>query len=155
MHVMPLHRAAAADGWAWVTSAEISRGVPGQPPPPAPLPTAAQVVEALRAAGGHGSAWFRVPGLGLPDCPPRCSGEGCLGEVNLHTGDDSPAPVTTVDDPVQGVGFRKPETAAVLRAALELTTVGGAQLICDDAADTIFVVRPGEHLDDLTAAWPW
>jgi hypothetical protein len=38
---------------------------------------------------------------------------------------------------------------------LELTAAGGAQLICDDAADTIFVVWPGDHLDDLIATWPW
>jgi hypothetical protein len=155
MHVLPLHRSSAGDGWAWVTSAEVSRGVPDLPPPPAPLPTAVQVVDALRAAGGHGSAWFRVPGLDLPDCPPNCSRDGCLGEVTLHAGDDGSGSVTTADDPVSGIGFRKPEPAAVLRAVLELTAAGGAQLICDDAADTIFVVWPGDHLDDLLATWPW
>ncbi|PRX13832.1 hypothetical protein CLV67_12421 [Actinoplanes italicus] len=154
MHVMPLHRLAGADDWAWVTSADESRGVPDVPPPPVLLPTAAQVVDALRTGGGHGSAWFRVPGLELPDCPPQCTRVGCLGEVTLHTA-DRPAAVTTSDDRVASVGFRGPEPATVLCVVRELTVVGGAQLICDDAADTVFVVWPGEPLDDLTTSWPW
>jgi hypothetical protein len=36
-----------------------------------------------------------------------------------------------------------------------LTPVAGAQLVYDDSADEVFVVRPGERVEDLIADWPW
>jgi hypothetical protein len=58
----------------------------------------------------------RSTGLELPECPPDCPRDGCLGEINLYTGpaggvEDAggggAAPVTAADDPVASIGFRR------------------------------------------------
>ena len=61
----------------------------------------------------------------------------------------------TLDAAVRAVSFRKPAGIAVLAPMCVLTPAAGPQLVFDDAADRVFVVRPGVRVEDLLAAWPW
>jgi hypothetical protein len=56
---------------------------------------------------------------------------------------------------VDGVSFRKPSGVAALHAVCALTAVAGPLLVFDDSADQVFVVWPGERVEDLLKDWPW
>ncbi|MEU8234966.1 hypothetical protein AB0C12_35685 [Actinoplanes sp. NPDC048967] len=164
LYAVPLHDL-AEDGMAdWAKSTSFSRGVPDQAPPPRPLPSVGDVLRAFRTAGCHGTPWFIVDATGaaeqLEECPdpsacPRTDGRD-LGEVSLraedHADRDRPLPL---DAAVRSLSFRKPDGTAVLAAMCALTPVAGAQLVYDDSADEVFVVRSGERAEDLVADWPW
>ncbi|GAA2915868.1 hypothetical protein Acy02nite_91860 [Actinoplanes cyaneus] len=164
LHIVPLHELANDGMLEWAMSAQFSRGIPASAPLPLPLPSAADVLAAFRGAGCHGSAWFKIhgddPRLRLPECrdPDSCYRVGGrdLGEVDLATVGqvDSEQPITG-DAAVAGVSFRKPIGVAVLAAVCELAALAGSQLVFDDSADRVFVVRPGEQPADLVGQWPW
>ncbi|MEV4134136.1 hypothetical protein AB0J72_18440 [Dactylosporangium sp. NPDC049742] len=108
--------------------------------------------------------WFEVvdepAGSRLPECPGTavCAGDGALdlGEVSVYTvGQSSSLPAVTADAAVETVTFRKPNPAAVLRAACALAALASPQLVCDESATAAFVVWPGEEPGDLQADWPW
>jgi hypothetical protein len=162
LHVLPLHRADGESMLDWAASLGCSRGVPDHMPSPRALPSVADVVGAFRAAGCHGTAWFRVadPDAGLPECPSAstCATTGGrdLGEVSLHVGGrisgDHPLQAGAA---VEGVSFRKPSGVAVLHAVCALAAVAGPLLVCDDSGDTAFVAWPQERAEDLAGEWPW
>jgi hypothetical protein len=164
MHTVPLSSPAAGEILEWTASAPRRRGVPDRPADPAPLPSTRTVLAAFQAAGCHGEAWFTVTDAEtaalLAGCPDRgdCSRAGGLdlGEVSLtaigHAGPDQPLPANAA---IEGTSFRKPASGAVLAAMCALAPVAGPQLVFDDSAETVFVVRPGERAEDLAAEWPW
>ncbi|GIE95401.1 hypothetical protein Ari01nite_28660 [Paractinoplanes rishiriensis] len=164
MHVVPLSGPTGAEVLVWAASAEFSRGVPEQIPDPLPLLSARDVLAALRAAGCHGTAWFKIVSDGttepLAECPDphACYGTARLdlGEVRFTVagqveGDDGVEPEALIE----AISFRKPNTAAVLAAAGALAVSGGPQLVFDDSADSLFVIWPGESAESLLAQWPW
>jgi hypothetical protein len=164
MHTVPLSSPGAGEILQWTASASASRGVPERLPAPAPLPSAHAVLTALRAAGCHGTAWFKVTDAAtaalLAECPDpgACSRTGGLdlGEVSLtaagYADPDQPLPADAV---IEGTSFRKPVPAAVLAAMCALAPVAGPQIVFDDSGDIVFVVRPGEQAGDLAGEWPW
>ncbi|MGI5183751.1 hypothetical protein ACQEVZ_46610 [Dactylosporangium sp. CA-152071] len=153
------------DGMAdWIASAESIRGLPERTPPVLPRPSVAEVLDALRAAGCHGTNWFEVvdepAGSRLPECPgtAACTGDGTLdlGEASVYTaGQTSSLPAVAADAAVETVTFRKPNPAAVLRAACALAALAGPQLVFDESATAAFVIWPGEEPADLEGDWPW
>lgn len=164
IHTVPLSAPAAAEILEWTASASQKRGVPARVNDVAPLPSARTVLDAFREAGCHGEAWFKVAGTettalldACPD-PGACSRTGGLdlGEVSLtaagHAGPDQPLPADAV---IEGTSFRKPSGRAVLAAMCALAPVAGPQLVFDDSAGIVFVVRPGERAEELAAEWPW
>lgn len=164
LHVIALHELAHEGMVEWATAATVSRGVPARAPRPLPLPTVDEVLAAFRRARCHGSAWFAVrgvdPALLLPGCPApaRCAGTGGrdLGEVSLQAaGHPDRAEPMPPDAGIEQVSFRKPIGVAVLAAVCELASVAGPQIVFDDSADRVFVVRPGERAEDLMREWPW
>jgi hypothetical protein len=164
LFVMPLHTLSREGMVEWIASAEFARGVPDSAPAPRPLPSVADVLEALRAAGCHGTNWFRVlgddTGSRLPECrePSNCAGIGGLdlGEVSIYAaGQDSSLPPVPADAPIETVTFRKPNASASLRAVCALASLSGPQLVFDDSASGAFVVQPGEQAHELADEWPW
>ncbi|HEY0531576.1 MAG TPA: hypothetical protein VGD29_08260 [Actinoplanes sp.] len=164
MHTVPLSSPAAGEILEWTASAPQKRGVPEHLPGPMPLPSTQTVLAAFRAAGCHGSAWFEVTDAEtvplLAECPDPgvCSRTGGLdlGEVSLTAiGYGSPDQPLSTDAAIEGTSFRKPATKAVLAAMCALAPSAGPQLVFDDSAGTVFVVRPGERVEDLAAEWPW
>jgi hypothetical protein len=164
MYAVPLHDLAMEGMADWAKSTSFSRGVPDRAPPPRPLPSVGDVLRAFRAAGCHGTPWFTVDAAGsagqLERCPDpsacaRTDGRD-LGEVSLRAGDRAdPDQPLALDAAVRSLSFRKPDGIAVLAAMCALTPVAGAQLVYDDSADEVFVVRPGERAEDLASEWPW
>ncbi|GAA3388539.1 hypothetical protein [Cryptosporangium minutisporangium] len=164
LFMVPLH-SLARDGLAeWLASATSTRGLPDEIPLPRPLPTVAEVLDAFRLAGCHGTNWFEVidedAGTRLPECPEptTCASVGGLdlGEVSLYaTGQTSSLPPIPADVPVETVTFRKPSAAAVMRAACALASSAGPQLLFDHSGDPVFVVWPGEVTRELELDWPW
>ncbi|MEU5562867.1 hypothetical protein [Micromonospora musae] len=156
--MFPLHIAVEKGGWEWVASAE-SFGLPDEPPPPRELPTAAQVLSALREAGSHGTPWFEVAEQDvtsyLPPCPAPATchdAEGAdVGEVSLG-GDGDP---WELDRTVTDVSFRKPYGPAVLAVAVALAERGGPMLVVDGGGEEVFVVSPGDDPTHLARHWPW
>ena len=161
IHVIPLHDAAEEGVLAWAAAASSTRGVPLVAPAPEPLPSVADVLVSFRDAGCHGTAWFTVTDAAaapaLAECPdPRvCAETGGLdlGEVGLRAvgGSDAVSP----GDEVEAISFRKPSGVAVLTAVCRLASAAGPQLVFDDSADRVFVIRPNEDPDDLVGEWPW
>jgi hypothetical protein len=131
----------------------VSRAVPDEAPTPL-LVRVADVLEAFRAAGRHGTTWFEVEDVDvrswLPGCssPATCASVGGLdlGEVSL----DVVGPVEW-DQPVrsaalvESVSFRKPSGTAALRATCALTSLAEPLLVFDDSGDRMFVVGPQER----------
>jgi hypothetical protein len=161
---LPLHEAARNGGLEWAAAASSSRGVPDRVPDPHPPARVVEVVKAFRVAGCHGRPWFEVIGLDagsrLPGCPEpgTCADAGGLdlGEIGLHLADPlSPEQPLPPDTAVEGVRFRNPSGAAVLRAVCALTAVAGPLLVCDDLPHHVFVVWPRERAEDLVGDWPW
>ncbi|MEU9506005.1 hypothetical protein AB0D32_06960 [Micromonospora sp. NPDC048170] len=148
----------------WIASAEFTRGIPAQGPQALPLPSVAEVLDAFRAAGCHGTNWFEVVGEGagsrLPECPSPgtcASTRGLdLGEVSVYsTGETNSLPAVPADAAVETVAFRKPNPAAVLRAVCALASSAGPQLVFDESAGQAFAVWPGEEAGELEDDWPW
>jgi hypothetical protein len=164
LYVVPVD-SLSRDGMAeWIASADCPRGVPEQTPAILPRPSIAEVLAAFRAAGCHGTNWFEVvgepAGSRLPECPGTdvCTSSGAmdLGEVSVYTmGRTCSVPAVAADAVVETVSFRKPNPAAVLKAACALAALAGPQLVFDESATAAFVVRPGEETQDLEADWPW
>ncbi|MEE6257068.1 hypothetical protein [Plantactinospora sonchi] len=164
LYAMPLHHVASDGGWEWAASAGSVRDLPDQPPEPTPPARVGDVLDALRAAGCHGTAWFEVDGLAAGSALPRCPDAGTcgieegpdLGEVSLHVaGQERHGQPLPIDAAVAGVSFRKPNTLAVLRVMCALTSAAGPLLVHDDSADQVFVVWPGERAEDMRGEWPW
>ncbi|WP_157546801.1 hypothetical protein [Hamadaea tsunoensis] len=163
LFVVPLDTLAETGMAEWIASAGFTRGVPEKAPQALPRPSAAAALAAFQAAGCHGTNWFEIVGepVGsrLPECrnPATCASTGGLdlGEVSLYTAGatTSRLPVAA-DATVQTVTFRKPNTAAVLRAVCALAAQSGPQLVFDDSADA-FAVWPGEPAEELGSEWPW
>ncbi|MBB5873069.1 hypothetical protein F4553_006503 [Allocatelliglobosispora scoriae] len=150
----PLH-SVQPDVLEWAASASASFGVPGQLPPPHPLPVVAEVLTAFRKAGCHGTPWFRVDGLGAGF--ELASGGGLdLGEVTLQAPDweDQEAPLTPESE-VGSVGFRDPESTAALYAICALAQIAGAMLVFDTDCERVIVVWPGDSPVSLAEHWPW
>jgi hypothetical protein len=59
------------------------------------------------------------------------------------------------DAKVEGILLRKPSGVGALSAMCQLTSKAGPQLVFDDSADRVFVVRPEENPEDLVREWPW
>jgi hypothetical protein len=164
MYVVPVDSLSRDGMTEWVASAEFTRGVPEQAPPILPRPSIAEVLAAFRAAGCHGTNWFEVAGepagTRLPECPgvDACLSGGALdlGEVSVYTvGRSSSLPAVAAGEAVETVAFRKPNPAAVLKAACALAALAGPQLVFDVSAAVAFVVRPGEETEELEEDWPW
>jgi hypothetical protein len=159
--VFPLHEIAANGAWEWALDGGRSFGMPEDPPPSQPLPTAAEVVTAFREAGCHGTAWYHIDGLDtaaeLPACPEygTCAGVGGLdlGEVRLDPGNGDCEHLTPTT-PIVRMAFRKPVSLAVLTAMHRLSASAGPMLIFDDSASTVFVVSPDNDLNQLLQHWP-
>lgn len=150
----PLH-AVQGDVLEWAASADYCHGVPNSLPPPHPLPVVAEVLTAFRKAGCHGTAWFRVEGLGAGF--ELASGGGLdLGEVTLQPPEweDEDAPLAPESE-VGSVGFRKPQGTAVLYALCSLAQIAGALLVFDTDCDRVVVVWPGDSPVELSEHWPW
>nr|BFE57660.1 hypothetical protein GCM10020063_021860 [Dactylosporangium thailandense] len=164
MLVVSLH-CLSRDGLSeWLASVQSVRGAPDHAPEPVPLPSAAEVLDAFRSAGCHGTNWFRLlgeeAGSRLPECPDAgtCASLGGhdLGEVSVYcAGGTSSLQPIPADAAVETVSFRKPSAAAVLRAVCALAPIAGPQLVFDDSAAAAFVVWPDEHADALMNDWPW
>ncbi|MDG6103311.1 hypothetical protein Daura_17545 [Dactylosporangium aurantiacum] len=162
LYVVPVD-ALGRDGMAeWIASADHSRGVPAVVPRVVPRPSVGAVLDALRAAGCHGTNWFEVAGepagSRLPECPgaAACGAAVDLGEVSVYTaGRSSSVPAVTADAAVETVTFRKPDPAAVLRAVCALAAVAGPQLVFDEGGAAAFVVWSGEGAEALAGEWPW
>jgi hypothetical protein len=164
LFVIPLHHAVHDGVLEWAATATYSRGVPSTVPATVPLPTAADVLIALRHAGCHGEARFQVgdddaapPLMQCPD-PASCARDGGLdlGEVGLRGAEqaDFGLPLSS-NTRVETVWLRKPSGAGALAAVCALVSVTGPQLVFDDSADRAFVVWPGEIEADLVQDWPW
>ncbi|GAA4959234.1 hypothetical protein GCM10025331_57450 [Actinoplanes utahensis] len=151
MYVMAL-----SDGMReFADGVSFTRGLPAGPIPANPPPTVAAVLAAFRAAGCHGTAWFRLsdadPAAHLPECPNPSACDGLdLGEINIHAGQ-----VIDLGTPVDHLAFRKPHPAAVLAAACALAGTCGPRLVFDDSCEDFFAVHPGETAAALRADWPW
>jgi hypothetical protein len=164
LFVVPLD-GLSRDGMSdWVASAELTRGIPDQIPQALPLPSVAEVLDAFRAAGCHGTNWFKVLGEDAGSRLPECQGSGIrestggldLGEVSVYTtGETSSLPAVPADATVETVTFRKPNPAAVLRAVCALASFAGPQLVFDEWASAAFAVWPGEEAGGLEDDWPW
>ncbi|MEV0136768.1 hypothetical protein AB0H83_51135 [Dactylosporangium sp. NPDC050688] len=163
LYVVPVD-ALGRDGMAeWIASAECGRGVPEGVPQVLPRPSVGAVLDALREADCHGTNWFEVvgepAGSRLPECPgtAACASGAVvdLGEVSVYTAGRSSGPAVPADAAVETVTFRKPDPAAVLRAACALAAVAGPQLVFDEGAAAAFVVWPGEEPGALAGDWPW
>lgn len=163
LHAVPLHELANDGMLNWATSVGFSRGVPDRAPKPLPLPSVVDVLAAFKAAGCHGTAWFKVfgedPASSLAECP---GSDACfrsngldLGEVNVQVVGHVHSVQVPPDAAVESIAFRKPVGVAVLAALCALALTAGPQLVFDDSADSVFVVWPGERRDDLIGEWPW
>jgi hypothetical protein len=150
--VMPLDRYPVDD-----LAGKRVYGLPAAPPQPSPLPTVADVLATLIAAGCHGEPWFSVDGLPdpLPRCPDPSTCDGLdLGEVRLQidTARDMQAPLH-LDDHVELVAMRKPRGG--FRAAVVALAATSPQIVFDDNLDVFVVVHPGDRVEDLADVWPW
>ncbi|WP_232666532.1 hypothetical protein [Pseudonocardia sp. TRM90224] len=160
---MPLHHALAMDGGRdWIGSGRVF-GRLDLAPGPSDLPTAADVVSALRRSGGHGTPWFDIEGIDqssiLPSCqmPAECDAIGGhdLGEISLHRADERDTGPLAPDVRIGCVSFRKPAGAAVLSAVVELVSVAGPTLaFCDSDLDFV-VVSMEDTVDAVAGRWPW
>jgi hypothetical protein len=151
--VMPLDRYPVED-----LAGRQVRGLPEAAPEPAPLPTVAEVLAALTAAGCHGEPWFEVEGTSepLPRCPDPSDCHGLdLGEVRLQPAErrDDPVAALAADDRVELVAMRKPRGG--LRSAVVALAATVPQIVFDDNLDVFVVVHPGDRAEDLAASWPW
>jgi hypothetical protein len=164
LFLVPLNSLSRDDMSEWMASAEFTRGIPDQVPRALPLPSIADVLDVFRAARCHGANWFEIvgedAGSRLPECPNpgTCASAGGLdlGEVSVYsTGKTSSLSAVPADAAVETVTFRKPNPAAVLRAACALATYAGPQLVFDESADHTFAVWPGEEPGELADDWPW
>lgn len=128
------------------------------------MPSVAEVLDAFRSAGCHGTNWFEIvgeeTGSRLPECPgaSSCASTGGLdlGEVSVYAaGKASSLPPIPADAVVETVTFRKPNTVAALSAVCALASVAGPQVVFDESAAEAFVVWPGEDVGELGDDWPW
>ena len=163
LFVIAAHQAAHDGVLDWADAASHSRGVPDTAPAAVPLPTVSEVLAAFHDAGCHGEAWFQVSDDGSPPLRPCPDPESCarnggldLGEVTLRGAarEDLGRPLSSATE-IETVSFRKPSAAGALAAVCALASVAGPQLVFDDSAEQVFVVRPGELASDLAQEWPW
>ena len=167
LHAIALHKAADEGLFEWAAAASSSRGVPDRAPTPIPLPFSHGRSDCLPRRGlpRYGTVPFTVADVNA--APPLTEVPGIPAHVRVPADLTSarsvcaPSANPTPDWQCHPPPPSRPSHSAnrpaspYSTAIYKLSSTAGPQLIFDDSADRVFVIRPDEPTEDLVREWPW